>query len=91
MRFFSRGHRATAGHEGIHRYGTVDGEQRTIHASSHLDIEVNELGEVTAVWFRCLNLPFRVFNRDSTVWINPEGMHILNIEYEEAIDAAVRS
>ena len=84
MRFFSRGHRAQADQSDIHRYGTLpDGTRNTIHASSQLDVEVNEIGEVTAVWFRCLNLPFRVFSRENTSWINPEGMTILNIEYEE--------
>lgn len=86
MRFFSRGHRATAPAANVHRYGTVDGEQRTIHASSIIDIEVDELGRPTAVWFRCLNLPFQVWQRESgpAEHINPEDMQILNIEYREA-------
>jgi hypothetical protein len=83
IRFLSRGHDAHAGSENVHRYGTLaDGSRNTIHASTKLDVEVNEQGEVTAVWFRCLNLPFRVFGRENTAWINPEDMTILNIEYE---------
>lgn len=83
MRFFSRGHRPDTPADTVHRYGTLaDGSRNTIHASGLLDIEVNELGEVTAVWFRCLNLPFRVFHRESTSWINPEDMTILNVEYD---------
>jgi hypothetical protein len=86
MRIFSRGHRPDAGADSVHRYGTLaDGSRNTIHASGHLDIEVNELGEVTAVWFRCLNLPFRVFSRESTSWINPEDMTILNVEYDRKV------
>jgi len=64
--------------DGNHYYG--DGG--TIHGTSQLDIEVNELGEVTAVWFRCLNLPFRVFNRENPAWINPD-IEIRGIEYRE--------
>lgn len=85
MRFFSRGHRAAATTADMHRYGTVDGEQRTIHASGLLDIEVDDDGKPTAVWFRCLNLPFHVWHRGTgeAVTINPVGMEILNIEYKE--------
>ena len=86
MRFLSRGHRAQAENSNIHRYGTLaDGSRNTIHATTELSIEVDNLGRPTAVWFRCLNLPFHVWHhgRDAQS-INPEGMKILNIEYEEA-------
>lgn len=43
----------------IIEYGTVRGEQNTIHASEHLDVEVNAHGHVVAVWFRCARLPFK--------------------------------
>lgn len=83
MRFFSRGHRPDAGADSVHRYGTLpDGTRNTIHASGHLDIEVDALGRPTAVWFRCLNLPFEVFHRPLVVQENPGDMTILNIEYE---------
>lgn len=43
----------------IIEYGTVRGEQRTIHGSEHLDVEVDDKGRVVAVWFRCACLPFK--------------------------------
>jgi len=48
----------------IIEYGTVRGEQRTIHASEHLDVEVDAEGDVVAVWFRCACLPFKQANVD---------------------------
>lgn len=39
-------------------YGTVNGEQRTIHGTEHLDVETDHDGNVVAVWFRCSMLPF---------------------------------
>ena len=85
MRFRSRGHKPPENDGRVHRYGTVDGVQKSIHAGTRVDIEVDELGQPTAVWFRCLNLPFHVWHRrpGEAQHINPEGMSILNIEYEE--------
>lgn len=83
MRFFSRGHRPDAPADSVHRYGTLpDGSRNTIHESRHLDIEVDDLGRPTAVWFRCLNLPFEVFSRPDVVRENLGDMQILNIEYD---------
>lgn len=42
----------------IIEYGTIRGEQRTIHGSERLDVEVDDKGKVVAVWFRCACLPF---------------------------------
>lgn len=82
MRFFSRGHRPDS--STAHRYGTIPGVGRnTIHVSGHLDIEVDLVGRPTAVWFRCLNLPFEVFSRPDVVRVNPDDMDILNIEYDK--------
>lgn len=90
MRFLPRGHRAQAVSDTTHRYGSLpDGSRNTIHATTELSIEVDDLGRPTAVWFRCLNLPFHVWHRGTgrAEHINPEGMKILNIEYEtEVID-----
>jgi hypothetical protein len=89
MRFLSRGHRATAGPANIHRYGTMaDGSRNTIHASGALSIEVDDLGRPTAVWFRCLNLPFHTWHRGvgEAVHINPGAIRILNIEYQDKED-----
>jgi len=36
------------------RYG-----ERTIHNNEALDIETDAKGNVVAVWFRCLSLPFK--------------------------------
>lgn len=35
-------------------------DRNTIHDTGTLDIQVDENGEVVAVWFRCLQLPFKV-------------------------------
>jgi len=50
----------------VHHYGDtyVGGEfvqRSTIHGSGTIDIQIDPLTrEVKAVWFRCLELPFRV-------------------------------
>ena len=36
---------------------TVYGHDKTIHGTTHLDVEVRD-GRVVAVWFRCMALPF---------------------------------
>ena len=68
--------------DGNHYYG--DGG--TIHGSTELNVEIDgKTGEVTAVWFRCLNLPFKVWSRGSDpARINPEGMQIRGIEYRDS-------
>ena len=59
------------------------GDGGTIHGTSRLDIEIDPAtGEVTAVWFRCLNLPFEIFSRPGTVRINPDT-EVHGIEYRE--------
>lgn len=35
------------------------GDGGTIHGTGHLDVEVDDAGQVVAVWFRCLMLPFK--------------------------------
>jgi hypothetical protein len=35
-------------------------DRNTIHDTGTIDIQVDENGEVVAVWFRCLQLPFKV-------------------------------
>ena len=37
------------------RYGGND----TIHQTGHVDVEQDSEGNVVAVWFRCLPLPFK--------------------------------
>lgn len=51
----------------------IYGHDKTIHQTNHLDVEVDENGQVVAVWFRCIMLPFkqaeadenRAFHRES--------------------------
>lgn len=45
-------------------YDGVEDDKNTIHDSRHFDVEVDDEGNVIAVWFRCLRIPFRVFNRN---------------------------
>ena len=64
-----------------HRYGGAG----TIHKTGTIDIQVDKItGEVHAVWFRCLNLPFHVSEvRDDQV-INPvRDIAIEEITYAE--------
>lgn len=35
------------------------GDDRTVHRTGHLDVEVDADGAVVAVWFRCARVPFR--------------------------------
>jgi len=37
----------------------IYGRGGTIHATGHVDVEVDAGGQVVAVWFRCQPLPFR--------------------------------
>ncbi len=38
---------------------TLYGHDRTIHRTTHVDVETDAEGRVAAVWFRCMALPFR--------------------------------
>ena len=35
------------------------GDDRTIHRTGYVDVEVDQNGQVVAVWFRCHPIPFR--------------------------------
>jgi hypothetical protein len=48
------------------------GDGGTIHSTGHVDVEVDEAGEVVALWFRCQLLPFRVFRRHDDDRYGPE-------------------
>lgn len=37
----------------------IYGRKGTIHQTDFLDVEVDPLGKVVAVWFRCCPLPFK--------------------------------
>ncbi len=51
-----------------HVYG---GGDETIHHTGTIDIQVRPDGEVVAVWFRCLSLPFTVSVVEDRAVINP--------------------
>jgi hypothetical protein len=75
-----------------HFYGTRSGRSTSLHRTGTIDIQVNrDTGEVVAVWFRCLSLPFAVSKVGGTKPDNPGNTVIQGIEYvvlpEEASDA----
>jgi hypothetical protein len=35
------------------------GDNKTIHRTGQVDVEVDRFGQVVAVWFRCHPVPFR--------------------------------
>jgi len=41
------------------------GDNRTIHHTQFLDVEITPEGEVVSVWFRCMRLPFKATVVDS--------------------------
>ncbi len=68
----------------------IYGHDRTIHRSGHLDVETDDNGNVVAVWFRCLSLPFKQVrtSKDGTQVIDSDdaaGMKILAVEVSEDI------
>lgn len=62
--------------------GRFYGSGGTIHSSGHLDVDVVN-GEVKAVWFRCMTLPFRVSKdrRDALPEMNPTDIAVTGVEY----------
>jgi hypothetical protein len=71
-------------HYGDDFVGGEMAQRGTIHGSGTIDIEVDpDTKEVTAVWFRCLNLPYRVFMHKATAVIQP-GTFVTAVEYLEA-------
>jgi len=45
----------------------IYGHGDTIHQTNHLDIEMDADGTVKAVWFRCMQLPFKVSISDREI------------------------
>jgi hypothetical protein len=37
---------------------------QTIHGTGHVDVEIDRNGDVVAVWFRCMPLPFEQSTAD---------------------------
>lgn len=44
--------------------GRYYGDGGTVHHSGYVDVEVDDDGQVVAVWFRCQHLPFRQSRAD---------------------------
>lgn len=55
MSVTSKVQRKIAEMTGAQRYG----DDGTIHRTGSISVEVDDLGNVVAVWFRCMALPFR--------------------------------
>ncbi len=69
-------------HYGDYFVGGELADRGTIHGSGTIDIQVDPVTkEVKAVWFRCLNLPFRVSEAEVRI-IQPETV-ITAVEYLE--------
>jgi hypothetical protein len=76
--FEEKRHAAAA--NGNHYYG--DGG--TIHDSTDLAIEIDAMsGAVTAVWFRCKTLPFRVWVRGPEAYHSNPEIEIHGIEWSD--------
>lgn len=60
-----------------------DGTRTSIHGSGPIDIQTDKDGKILYVWFRCLNLPFRVsvLEHGETSY-NPD-IKVTAVEYEE--------
>lgn len=56
-------------------------ERTTIHGSSTIDVQLNGKGEVIAVWFRCLSLPFTVSRTEDPV--QQPDITVTAVEYVE--------
>lgn len=54
----------------------IYGHDKTIHQTRHLDVETDTQGQVIAVWFRCLRLPFR------QSWVQPPRALAVRAGYE---------
>ena len=57
------------------------GTRTSIHGSGTIDIQTDKEGKILRVWFRCLNLPFRVSIVDDHAEYNPDT-RITAVEYE---------
>lgn len=61
----------------------VYGDKNTIHRTGHLDVELDPAGNVTAVWFRCLRLPFKVNKHGRTFEGGADVAEIINVKVLE--------
>lgn len=63
------------------------GGDGTIHATGHVDVVLDEAGNVSAVWFRCALLPFKQADRRVAVsevsgFVNDNAPRIKGIVFE---------
>ena len=61
----------------------IYGHDGTIHQTTHLDVEVDSEGTVTAVWFRCMMLPFKVSSREQPSSPPEITTKLIAVEIEE--------
>ncbi len=60
------------------------GYSSTVHQTGTINIQVDgKTGEIVSVWYRCLNLPFRVSKAlPDSLAFNPRDMFIEEITYQ---------
>lgn len=51
------------------------GDDKTVHASDYVNVEVNSVGQVVAVWFRCHPVLFKQSYADRTRSVQMEAMY----------------
>ena len=63
--------------------GRYYGDGGTIHHTGQLDVDVDSSGRPTAIWYRCLTLPFQINKRrfGEPAVSNPRELSITGIEY----------
>ena len=72
-------------HYGDHFVGGEIADRTTSHGSGTIDIQVDPAtGQVVAVWFRCLTLPFTVSLVDRPVPVSQPPLRITAVEYLES-------
>lgn len=64
------------------------GGDGTIHETGHVDVVLDENGDVSAVWFRCALLPFKQADRRVTVsevsgFVNENAPRIKGVVFED--------
>ena len=78
----------------LHLLRTVEEEEnfyggdKTIHDTGHVDVVLDEAGNVSAVWFRCRLLPFKQSDRRVSVsevsgFVNENTTRIKGIVFED--------
>lgn len=59
----------------------VYGHNKTLHGTTHIDVETDKKGNVIQVWFRCQPLPFKQIREERQTIIQPKiKIHAIVIE-----------